>query len=185
MDEVKVKDLMVPLAEYAMVSQEATLHEAVLALKEAQERFDQKAYRHRAVLVYDGNKKIVGKLSQNDVLRALEPGYKEIGNLDQVSHWGLSKDFIRSLMKTHGLLQRPLDDICHVAAVMKVRDVMYTPAEGEFVQEASSLNEAIHQLVIGKHQSLLVTGRGQVVVGVLRLTDVFAKVSSIMESCEI
>ena len=184
MDEVKVKNLMVPLAEYATVSKDATLHEAVLALKEAQQKFERGDYLHRAILVYDENKKVVGKLSQSDVLRALEPGYKEIGNLDHVSHWGLTRDFIRSLMKTHGLLQRPLDDICQVAAVMKVRDVMYTPAEGEYVQEDSTLNEAIHQLVIGKHQSLLVT-KGDQVVGVLRLTDVFAKVSAIMESCAI
>ena len=33
---------------------------------------------------------------------------------------------------------------------------MYTPAEGEFVSQDASLDEAIHQFVLGKHQSLLV-----------------------------
>ena len=66
-----VKDLMVPLSEYAAVSEEATLYDAVLALEEAQAAFDQSRYRHRAVLVYDKDKKVVGKVSQLDILRAL------------------------------------------------------------------------------------------------------------------
>ena len=70
----KVKDLMVPLEEYATVSEEANLHEAVLALEKAQSRFRQDRYKHRAVLVYDKEKRIVGKLSQLDVIKGLESG---------------------------------------------------------------------------------------------------------------
>ena len=36
-----VKDLMVPLSDYATVSEDATLNEAVLALKQSQDCFDQ------------------------------------------------------------------------------------------------------------------------------------------------
>ena len=35
-----VKDIMVPLSEYATVSENATLFEAVLALEAAQEKFE-------------------------------------------------------------------------------------------------------------------------------------------------
>ena len=50
-----VKDLMVPLSEYATVSEDATLYEAVLSLEKAQENFEDKhtRYRHRAILVLD------------------------------------------------------------------------------------------------------------------------------------
>ena len=51
MRSIKVKEIMVPLADYATVSQDANLYTAVLALKEAQENFSQDRYRHRAVLV--------------------------------------------------------------------------------------------------------------------------------------
>ena len=68
MEEFTVKDIMVPLAEYATCSSEATLFEAVMALEKAQEEFHEEKYRHRAILVYDQNKKIVGKVSQMDVL---------------------------------------------------------------------------------------------------------------------
>jgi predicted transcriptional regulator len=75
-------------------------------------------------------------------------------------------------------------DICRKAADVKVKDFMYTPGEGEFVDEEASLTEGIHQLVMGHHQSLLVT-REEKIVGVLRLTDVFKEVFRLMKSCEV
>ena len=45
MREYFIRDLMVPLAEYATVSETATLYEAVLALEKAQEEFDHRRYR--------------------------------------------------------------------------------------------------------------------------------------------
>lgn len=184
MENRKVKDLMVPLAEYATVSQEATLYEAVLALEEAQHKFRKRLYKHRAILVYDQDGKIVGKVSQNDVIRGLEPRYKDIGDISKIPHSGLAPAFIKSMMATHGLWQRPLEEICRNAARKKVRDFMYTPAQGELVEEEATLDEAVHQLVVGYHQSLLVT-RGERVVGILRLTDVFTEICNIIKASEI
>jgi CBS domain-containing protein len=59
---------------------------------------------------------------------------------------------------------------------------MITPTEGEFVSEDASLDVAVHQLVLGHHQSLLVT-RGDRIVGILRLTDVFASIFHTMKEC--
>ena len=53
---------------------------------------------------------------------------------------------------------------------------------GEYVSEDSSLDVAIHQLIIGHHQSLLVTS-GKKIVGILRLTDVFVAVFHKMKEC--
>ena len=61
---------MVPLSDYATVSEEATLYEAVIALEKAQATFDQSRYRHRALLVYNNQNQIVGKISQLDILMA-------------------------------------------------------------------------------------------------------------------
>ena len=44
-----VKDLMVPISEYATVPQGSTLSEAVIALEKAQEEYNHTHYRHRAV----------------------------------------------------------------------------------------------------------------------------------------
>ncbi len=73
MDTYLIKDLMVPISEYATVSEGATLFEAYLAQEQAQEEYDHTKYRLRAILVLDKNNKVAGKVGQLDVLRALEP----------------------------------------------------------------------------------------------------------------
>ena len=67
----------------------ATLHDAILALEEAQKRYESEfsPYLHRAVLVYDKNRKIVGKVSQLDILMALEPSYKIVDLEKFVALW--------------------------------------------------------------------------------------------------
>ena len=180
---IKVKNLMVSLEDYAAVSQDATLYEAVLALDEAQKRLHSDRHPHRAVLVLDAEGQVIGKLSQWDIIRALEPRYNEIVDFNSLVRLGFSTHFIRSMVADRGLWQKPLDNLCQRASEIKVKNVMYTPAEGEYVREDATLDEGIHQLVIGHHQSLLVTRDGRV-VGVLRLSDVFAAVCAIMRSSQ-
>ena len=184
MKTVNVKDLMVPLDEYATVSEDATLFEAVSALHKAHEELDRKRYLylHRAVLVYDKNKKVVGKISQLDVLRALEPKYGQIGEPRTLSRAGFSPQFLSDMMDRYALFDRPLQDICTKASNVKVKTFMHTPSEGEYIRENANLGEAIHMLVMGHHQSLLVT-RGEDIVGILRLTDVFKDVFQTMRTC--
>jgi CBS domain-containing protein len=186
MERTNVKDLMVPLEEYAMVFEEATLFEAVMALEKAHEDLDRSRYHylHRAVLVYDKNKKIVGKISQLDVLRALEPKYMEMGDQGALSRAGFSPQFLKSMLEQQSLWARPLKDVCGKAAKLKVKSFMYTPTEGEYIEDSASLEEAMHLLVMGRHQSLLVT-RGENIVGILRLTDVFMEIFRLMRICEL
>ena len=172
MKTISVKDLMVPLDEYATVSDSATLYDAVLALEEAQEKFDNRPYKHRAILVFNKKNRVVGKLSQLDIIKALEPKYGEMGDIKSLSRFGLSRKFMASILEQNYLWELPLTDICKKADTIKVKDFMYTPSEGEYVNETASLEKACHQLVMGHHQSLLVT-RGDKIIGILRLTDVF------------
>jgi CBS domain-containing protein len=180
----KVKDLMVPLSEYATVTENATLYDAVLALEEAQENFEDKhtRYRHRAILMLDKNGKVVGKLSQLDVLRALEPKYQDMIQGQGSQRFGFTKKFMQSMLEDYSLFANPLDDICRKAGEQPVNKFMHTPTEGEYISEDASLEVAIHQLIMGQHQSLLVT-RDDKIVGILRLTDVFAAVFHKMKEC--
>lgn len=179
-----VKDLMVPLAEYATVSEDATLYETVMALEKAQEAFDHTRYRHRAILILDRKGRVIGKVSQLDVLKALEPKYNQLLSQTGLAHLGLTREFMKSMLSHFDLLNQPMSDLCSKAAVKKVTEFMVTLSDGEYVEEDAGLNEAIHQLVIGSHQSLLVS-RGKAVVGILRLTDVFAAVFAAMKTCGI
>lgn len=184
MESVITKDIMVPLEDYATVSENATLYEAVKALEEAQRKFDQNKYRHRAILVFDSGGNIVGKLSQLDVLKSLEPRYEGIGDMKGLSRYGVDPEYIRQMIKDYGLWKQPLDDICRKASALIVKDIMQIPTEGEYVAEEATLNEAVHQLIVGQHQSLLVTRDGKI-VGVLRLTDVFKKITGLINECAI
>lgn len=184
MKSYAVKDLMVPLSEYATVAEDATLFEAVRSLEDAQEKFEDKhtRYSHRAVLILDKAGSVIGKLSQLDVLRALEPKYGDMLKGEGSHRYGFTKEFIKSTFEDYQLFASPLEDICRKAGEKNVKEFMYTPTEGEFVSEDASLDVAIHQLIMGHHQSLLVT-RGQKIVGILRLTDVFAAVFHKMKDC--
>jgi CBS domain-containing protein len=175
---------MIPFAEYSTASEEATLFEAVMALEKAQEKFDQSRYRHRAVLIYDKEGNFVGKVSQLDILRALEPKYETMGIPGSLSRFGLTQQFQKTMLEQLRFWDKPMDDICKKAARIKVKEFMYTPDEGEYINEDASLDKAINQLVMGRHQSLLVM-KDEKIVGILRKTDVFMEIVREMKACEL
>ncbi len=182
MEPIRVRDLMIPLEDYATVSEDADLYAAIQALEEARERYRQHPYRHRAVLVYNAERRIVGKLSQIDIVRCLEPKYEAIEKTEQLARFGFGPDYMRRMIQEYGLWKSPLEDVCKTAADYRVKDVMHTPGQGECVAAEASLAEAIHQLILGNHQSLLVT-RGEEIVGILRLSDVFNKICEMIRAC--
>jgi len=183
---ITVEELMVPLEEYATVHEAASLFEAVVALEAAQEQYNEKmhSYLHRAILVLNDKREVVGKISQHDVLRALEPRYEDIGDTRALSRAGLSANFLRSMMENFSFCDASLSDMCGKALNVSVKKFMYKPDEGEYVAADSALCEAIHMLIMGQHQGLLVVKDGQI-AGVLRLSDVFMKVFEIMKQCNL
>lgn len=184
MQSIEIKDIIVPIDEYATVSQDATLYDAIQALSKAKLEFDQSRDKHRAILVLDDDKNVIGKLSQIDVIRGLEPGYKNLAQFPKIKHWALSKETASNILKDLQLWQEPLTDLCKKSASIHVSDIMHTPKSGEYVSQHATLDEAMHQLVMGQHQSLLVVNvENQKVIGILRLTDVFSTVAGIINQC--
>lgn len=184
MDKYLIKDLMVPISEYATVSEGATLFEAYLALEKAQEEYDHTKYRHRAILILNKKNRVIGKVGQLDVLRALEPKNEKFELFEDIIKYKFSSQFIMSLREQNLMQNEPLTDICKKASRIKVEDIMSAPTEGEYVKEDISLDTAIHQLAHGSHMSLMVT-RDNNIVGILRLTDVFAAIFHTMKECGI
>ena len=183
MNNFKVKDLMVPLSEYATVPIGSTLFEAVLALEKAQEEFDHTKYRHRGVLILDKQKQVIGKLSHLDALKALEPMENKVNSINELIKFGFSNKFMSDIRKKERLKAAPLSDLCQQTLEMKVEDFMQATAEGETIGHEASLDIAIHQLVMGNHSSLLVIQKDSV-IGILRLADVFAAVFHTIKTCE-
>ncbi|MDA8137778.1 MAG: CBS domain-containing protein [Desulfobacteraceae bacterium] len=184
MKDFTIKELMVPISEYATVDQGATLFDAISALEKAQEVYEYSKYTHRAILVLDKNQQVIGKLSQLDVLRAIEPRETRAEDITQLSQYGFSPKFIRSLQAQRRVIQSvPLRELCIKGAKLPVEEFMQSPTEGEYVDINAPLDIAVHQLVLGEHLSLLVTEEKKI-VGILRLTDVFATVFHMMRETE-
>jgi CBS domain-containing protein len=179
-----VKDLMIPLSDYATVSEDATLNDAVLALKQSQADFDQAKYRHRAILILGADQQIIGKVDLHTILKALEPKYEDMFSDNGPAHLGFTHKYQKAMFESLKLWQDPMDQICEKAALTQVKAFMVAPTENEIIEPDASLGEAIHHLVLGRHQSLLVQA-GDKVVGVLRLTDVFETVSDAILACNV
>jgi CBS domain-containing protein len=175
MDSKRVRDIMLPLDEYAVVPAETTLREALLALDKAQATLPADRQPHRAVLVIDQNRQIVGKVGQLGFLKALEAKYrifKDLGTLDRA---GVSPERLDAMMDDLQFWQDSISVSCQRASSMKVKHFM-TPVT-ECIDENAPLTEAIHKIVAWQTLSVLVTRQGEV-VGILRLSDLFIEIAN-------
>lgn len=179
-----VEMLMVPLDEYATVSREADLHEAIHALEEAQKAFDPSKHKHRAILVLDDRGTVIGKISMFDILMALEPKYEELAADGKLSISGYNPEFIKTLLKDNLLWSEPLQLACDRASKLHVGEIMKTPGDGDYIDARATLDEAMHQMIMYRHHSLIVTS-SEKVVGILRLTDVFAQICETIKNCKL
>lgn len=69
-----VKELMVPISDYATVDENANMAEAIRAFENEKRRYGEAPYRHQSLVAIDSNQHVVGRLSQVDMMHALEPG---------------------------------------------------------------------------------------------------------------
>lgn len=171
MSEPKARDLMLSLYQCATVSESATLYEAVVVLESTRKMYQRWDYRPRIGLVYGEKELIVGTVRHYDILKALEPRYREFGNLPWPAGFGLKKEFVKSTYERYQVWSEPLTDLCRKAAQVRVKDVMRVPAETEYIDPDNSLGEAMHAMLTGNHPTLLVADATGV-IGILRLSDV-------------
>lgn len=174
---------MLPLSEYPAVSPDATLVEAVVALEDAPQKFEHGGHKHRSVLVLDDRGDVAGKLTYVDMLKALEPRYEKVGEIETVSRFGWSPEFLTFMVKNFGLWEGSFQDRCAKAGRRKVADLIRRPDRTQYVDRKRPLNEAVHQLIMAHELSLLVTDDEGKVVGILRLIDVFDKVAEEIRAC--
>jgi CBS domain-containing protein len=182
MKNTPVKNIMVPISDYATVAENATLMEALAALENAHQRFGDRPYRHQSLVVVNENRHAVGRVSQVDIMRALEPGYKELGDRPWTARMTLSKRMLKTIREELHLWEQPLSVTCQTLESVRVADIMQVPSEGEFVEETDTMNIAMHRIVMCQHHSLLVT-RDKKIVGILRSTDVFNVFYDMIEAC--
>lgn len=175
MNQTRVKDIMVPLDDYAVVPPEATLRDAVVALDRAQKHVPPGRQPHRAVLVKDKQGRIIGKVGQLAFLKGLEPNYEHSIDTDALERAGVGDGLITAMREHTKYFEESLDDVCAHAATTKVGAILQ-PFE-ESIDENALLGEAVHKIVQWQRLSLLVT-RGEQVVGIVRLSDLFDTIAT-------
>ena len=74
MKTIPIRDLIVPLDEYAPVREDASLADAILELERAQQEFDHTKYRHRAVLVLDAEGQPIEVETRSSVIEVTRAG---------------------------------------------------------------------------------------------------------------
>ena len=118
--------------------------------------------------------------------KAMKKSNKLYGNLKNVKYKILKNVKNKEVGKTYIMLEdkalwvEPLQFFRKRATKLKVGDFILAPSENEYIDDNATLGEAIQQLVIYPYHSLLVT-RGDEVVGILRLSDVFTKICDIIK----
>jgi CBS domain-containing protein len=145
MKEHRLMEIMIPLKDYAMVSLDETIEEALKISKEKSGRLSPEKFRHTAILVKDAEGNIVGKLTQADILR------------------GLVQDYMVS--------DRTFLGRCKALRDKEVHEFMTTVTLTVDVNE--ELVHALQILETSGHRGLLVTGEGKKPIGMLRLTDIY------------
>lgn len=178
MDTRRVKELMLPIEQYATTPCNSTLREALLALSKAQLGLTNDRHHHRAVLVLDDQGKVVGKLTHWSILRALQPSVLSDDDHEKLARVGLSQEFIDTLAQQHPF-RGSMGRMCALASSIRVCDAMVPVVES--IDEDSRMINAIAEMVRLHIQSILVTRRGAV-VGILRLSDVFEEVADVIRN---
>src|SRR4030042_6305178 len=166
MEEKHVMDIMIPLKDYAVVSQDATIREALKIMKESSEKLTPGKFMHLGILVKDAEGNIVGKLTQADILREIVPDYKDIGDSRLSPIMRAEMDEIMSYISDKTFLER-----CKAQKDKKVRDFMNTVALS--TEENKGLGHALHILRNSDHRGVLVTGEEKKPTGGLGLTDIY------------
>ena len=173
MNAKKVKDIMIAIENYASINQNATLSDAVVAIRNSQQNLPPGMPPIRAVLAVDDNNNIVGKMGHLAFLKALEPKYGNIVDLDKLTRAGVSPEFINSMSENLRLWQEDFFSICKRAGAIKVKDVMNPVSDS--IDADASLTEAIHQIILLQCLSLMVKS-GSAIVGIIRLSDLYLEV---------
>jgi len=169
---------MLSIDDYAVVDEDATLLAAVNALEKAQSKLPEGKMKHRAVLIRSKNGRIIGKLGHLAFLKALEPKYSSLGDMQTLSRAGLSSEFVNSMMDTYQFWGDKMEDVCQRARNTKIKEVLHPVTEN--IDEDAPLSEAIHKFVMWQTLSILVT-RGNEIVGILRLSDLYTELEKVVK----
>jgi CBS domain-containing protein len=151
MDATKrVKDLVIPLSEYPHMPYWATLKEAIVQLNVAYET------GHHTVLVFDEAYKLVGMLTQKDILKGLEPKFAQHYEKGVHIAWddllkaGSEKRLAQAIKDFMSAVKAKIDaqdSILKASHIMLQNDMVLIPVmEGEKLKGVVSMGDVFREI---------------------------------------
>ena len=172
---------MISIERYPTINVNGTMYDALIAIKMANQSKDEGQENYQAALVTDDHEKIIGKIGRTGFLKALEPNYNKIFDMDKLSKISLSSEYVESLMSQFNLWESFSPNLCKVAAQIKVTEIMSHIEQN--IDLNTSIFNAIHKLIMWQTLSILVTDRDDI-VGIIRLSDIYNSIESyIIQNC--
>jgi hypothetical protein len=176
---------MIPLAQYAIVSEASSFYETVLALRVAQRQFGQDHDTPNTILVLNKKGGIAGQIDYWDLLRAMEPRYATMGYPRQIIDSECNDcKFPGSILRTYGLWSEPLQGLCDKSTEVTASKIMRPITATERIEEQACMDEAINGMIM-QHLTLMLVTLGDEPVGVLRLADVAKKMLYRTQDCRV
>jgi len=158
---------MVPLAEYPHLDADATLGDIFALLKQ---RYDA-ALQFRSVLVFDRNKRLIGKISLHDLLNILLPDY--------LTHRPSRTEGADNDLASLALLWQD-DSADHVRLVAKQRVGDHVRPAAAPLKPDDPLTLALYRFANSDFNTIPVAEDGRI-VGVVRIVDVLAAVAATLQ----
>ncbi|MHC4093874.1 MAG: CBS domain-containing protein [Planctomycetota bacterium] len=173
MQDLSIRDIMVPLDRCTTIGLDASLCDAIRATERAlagDRHPDADRLRDLVVLVLDADGQVVGRLLVWDVLRGLET--QLVKRVDALS-----------MVDGFGAWRQPLANLTGKIQDVSVKNLVTKLAKGEIIDVEMTLNEALHRLITKRLVGLIVTEQKEA-VGVVRVVDVFARVHQAVQEVD-
>jgi CBS domain-containing protein len=169
----RIRDFMIPLAEYPSVRDSATLREVIDVTLHAELEVGRKRSLPRVILVFDGIDVLVGYVRRRDIMRGLEPSFLVSQPLEyRQKLFDVSVDPNLSEV----MYDRVVQGIQSQAGRL-VSEVM-RPFEAT-IEADDHLMKAIYEMVSLNVSLIPVLHEGQL-VGVVRSADVFRELAELL-----
>ena len=183
MENLKVRDLMVPVDKFQKISSSVLFYDALLVLETVQKKYLSGKCEQRILLVENEDGQIIGKLSPIDLLRGLETNYNRLSVEKTLSRFGQYSVW-KSIREDYNLWESPFKDLCRKAVGIRIKDFLREPTEEQAVKPENSMTKCFHRFIMNRHDSLFVL-ENDLIIGLIRFSDVYRRVSKSMKECHI
>ena len=165
-DTKKVKELMIPLADYPHIPYWFTLRQAMAIVREAVIKFEG-SFEPRAVLVFDEKYQLMGIVTLRDIIKGLEPRFMHETTLVKADP---NLTVLMGNLLGPGMREASQKPVSEVMSPIKVT-----------IQGNDPLAKAIFMMIQENVGMMPVVQDGKV-TGMVRLSDLFKEISDMVLS---